>query len=158
MFPQDPEEAAESKEETVANTTRKTFGAQKDLSDAKPSSTSSSEGQGEPVANKELCEGNTTNGTTVSDAENVAGPALLHEKQQSGPKSVPHDRNTNESAARTTMASTKLLQKAPETQSHLGSGSEIRNTKNSPQVSDKTCLFRHPPFEGYRGESSSYIT
>lgn len=159
LFHQDPEEAVESKEAAVTSTTNETIGAQKDLSDAVPSTTSPSKEEREPVTNKELCEpGNTTNGTTVADAEPVGGSALLHEKQQSGPKSVPHEGDTNESAARITMASTKPLQKALETQDHLGSGSEIRNTKTSPQVSKKTCLFRHPPFEDYIGESSSYIT
>lgn len=159
LFHQDPEEAVESKEAVVTNTTNETIGAQKDLSDAVPSTTSPLKEEREPVTNKELCEpGNTTNGTTVADAEPVGGSALLHEKQQSGPKSVPHEGDTNESAARITMASTKPLQKALETQDHLGSGSEIRNTKTSPQVSKKTCLFRHPPFEDYIGESSSYIT
>ena len=142
-FHQDPKEDVESKEAAVTNTTKETIGAQKDLSDAVPSTTSPSKGQREPVANKELCEGNTTNGTTVTDAESARGPALLHEKQQSGPKSVPHEGNTNESTARITMASTKRPQKAPETQDHLGSGSEIRNTKNFPQVSNKTYAVKH---------------
>jgi len=137
---QSGEEAVVCVESALTDTTEETIGARRVLSDAVPSTTSPSEARGEPVADKELCKGNTTNGTTVVAAENFGDPALVHEKPQSGPKNVLHERNRNETAARITKTSTKLMQKAKETQDHLGSGSESRNTKNYPQVSNKTCL------------------
>ena len=140
MSHQDPEEAVACIEAAVTYTTDETIGSQRDLSNAVPSTTSPSEAKREPVADKELCEGNTTNEATVATAENVGDPALLHAKQQAGPKSVLHEKNTNETAARITKTSTTLLQKAPETQDHLGSGSEMRNTKTYPQVSNTTCI------------------
>ena len=62
------------------------------------------------------------------------------QKQQSGPESVLHERNTTETTARITMPSTKLQQKVQETQGHLGSGSEMKNTQKYPQVRNIPCI------------------
>ena len=173
---QGPEEAVESKGTAVTNTTKETIGAKTDLSDAVHSTTPPLEGQREPVGNKELCGGNSTNGTTVTAAETVKGPALLldeskfpspsdkedadnavgnttseklldglqvmpdDQKQQSGPRSLLHEKNANEYTSRITMESAKSPHKAPETQDQLGSGSEMQSTKKYPQVSNIPCL------------------
>lgn len=138
----------------MSKTTNKTNGDQNDLSCAVPNTPSLPlADQKESVVNQKPNGGNTTNDTLVADAETIRGPAVLEDGNEfpnspklgstysAGQETTSQElsemeRNASENASRTTMASTEPQQKAPETQVHLGSSSEIKDSQTDAQVSN----------------------
>lgn len=164
LFHQGNEKTVEVQVVAVTNTTKEITGNQMDLSCVVPSTSSRLEEQREPFANNELCGGNTTSETAVVAAEAVRGAANLEGSEFPSPPEVGdtdsagqettsqellesemRQRNTTESAVRTTMTSIEPQQKAPETQDLLGSSSKMKDSKTHAQVSNIHCISKKCP-------------
>ena len=136
---QGPEEAVESKGTAVTSTTKKTIGSRTDLSDAVHSITPPLEGQREPVGNKELCGGNSTNDTTVTAVETVRGPALLFEESKFP---SPSDKEDADNAVGNTTSEKLLdgLQVTPDDQKQQSRPRGVLHEKNVNKDSSRITM------------------